>query len=95
MFIEYAITQSHADPSVVYRVPVRARTLGAAEQVAHGTLEVVRRMFPRTPPNGFQIVDDNDDVVLRSWARPGRPVLHWQLRLLGATASPPSLPSAW
>jgi hypothetical protein len=93
MFIEYAISQSQADPSVVYRVPVRARTLGAAEQVAQGTLEVVRRMFPRTPPDGFQIIDSNDDVVLRSWERLDRPVLHWQLRLLGAEASRQSPPN--
>ena len=83
LFIEYVITRGRADPYVVYRSGIRARTLGAAEQVARGTLDVVRRMFPTTPPNGFQIIDDNDEVVLRSWERINVPFSHLQLRLLG------------
>jgi len=66
LLIEYVITRRRAEPSVVYRSGISA-TLDAAGQVAHGTLDVVRRMFPTTPPNGFQIFDDNDEVVLRSW----------------------------
>src|ERR1700704_1886436 len=81
--IEYVITQGRANPSVVYRVGTSAHTLGTAEQVAHGTLNVVRRMFPTTPPNGFHIFDDNDEVVLRSWERINVPLSHFQLRLLG------------
>ena len=81
--IEYVITQRQADPTVVYSVGSRARTLGAAEQVAQGTLDVVRRMFPTTPPNGFQIIDDNEEVVWRSWERSNVPFSHLQLRLLG------------
>jgi len=64
--IEYVMAQGRAEPSVVYRSGISA-TLDAAEQVGQGTLDVVRRMFPTTPPNGFQIFDDNDEVVLRSW----------------------------
>ncbi len=67
LLIEYVITHGRADPSVVYRSGISARTLDAAEQVAQGTLDVVRRMFPTTPPNGFQIFDDNDEIVSRSW----------------------------
>ena len=85
LFIEYVITQGQADPSVVYRSGIRARTLGAAEQAAQGTLDVVRRMFPRTPPNGFQIIDDHDEVVSRSWERINVPISHFQLRLLGGS----------
>ena len=81
--IEYVITQRQADPSVVYSIGSRARTLSAAEQVAQATLDVVRRMFPTTPPNGFQIIDDNDEVVSRSWERSNAPFSHLQLRLLG------------
>jgi hypothetical protein len=87
-FIEYVITQGQTDPSVVYSVDIRARTSGAAEQVAQGTLDVVRRMFPATPPNGFQIIDDNDEVVVRSWERISTPVLHFHLRLLGVDLHP-------
>jgi hypothetical protein len=65
--IEYVVAQERANPSVVYRVDTRAYTLRVVEQVARGTLDVVRRMFPTTPPDGFQIFDDNDEVVLRSW----------------------------
>ena len=83
LFIEYVITQGQADPSVVYRSGIRARTLGAAEQAAQGTLDVVRRMFPTTPPNGFQILDDNNQLVSRSWERSTMPISHFQLRLLG------------
>ena len=65
--IEYVITHGRANPVVVYRIDTRAHTLGVAEQVAQGTLDAVRRMFPTTPPDGFQIFDDNDDLVFRSW----------------------------
>jgi hypothetical protein len=65
--IEYVITHGRANPVVVYRIDTRARTLDVAEQVAHGTLDAVRRMFPTTPPDGFQIFDDIDDLVFRSW----------------------------
>jgi len=85
LFIEYVITQGQADPSVVYRIGIRARTLDEAEQAAQGTLDVVRRMFPTTPPNGFQIIDDHDEVVSRSWERINVPISHFQLRLLGGS----------
>jgi len=65
--IEYVIIQGRANPVVVYRIDTRARTLGVAEQVAQGTLDAVRRMYPKTPPDGFQIFDDNDHLVFRSW----------------------------
>jgi len=87
LFIEYVITQGRADPSVVYRVGTRVETLGTAEQVGQGTLNAVRRMFPTTPPNGFQIFDDRDELVLRSWERVNVPVSHIQLRLLGGDFS--------
>ena len=64
---EYVIAWRQANPVVVYRVDTRAGTLDVAEQVAQGTLDSVRRMFPATPPDGFQILDDNDEIVLRSW----------------------------
>jgi hypothetical protein len=87
LFIEYVITQGQANPSVVYRVGTRAHALGTAEQVAQGTLNAVRRMFPATPPNGFQIFDDKDELVLRSWERIKAPISHFQLRLLGGDFS--------
>jgi len=87
LHIEYVITQGRANPFAVYRVGTGARTLGTAEQVAHGTLKAVRRMFPTTPPNGFQIFDDNDEVVLRSWERSNAPVSRFQLRLLSGDFS--------
>jgi hypothetical protein len=65
--IEYVITHGRANPVVIYRIDTRARTLAVAEQVAHGTLDAVGRMFPTTPPDGFQIFDDNDDLIFRSW----------------------------
>jgi hypothetical protein len=65
--IEYVVARGQADPVVVYRIDTRARTLPVAEQVAQGTLDAVRRMFPTTPPDGFQIFDDNDYLVFRSW----------------------------
>jgi len=65
--IEYVKTRGQPDPVVVYRIDTSARTLGVAEQVAQGTLDAVRRMFPTTPPDGFQIFDENDDLVFRSW----------------------------
>lgn len=87
LFIEYVITQGQANPSVVYRAGTRADTLGTAEQVAQGTLNVVRRMFPTTPPDGFQILDDNDELVSRSWEKSTMPVSHFQLRLLGGDST--------
>jgi hypothetical protein len=65
--IEYVITHGRANPVVVYRIDTRARTLAVAEQVAQGTLDAVGRMFPTTPPDSFQIFDDNDDLIFRSW----------------------------
>ena len=67
--IEYVMAGRRAKHSVVYRIDTSARTFGAAEQVARGTLDVVRRMFPTSPPNGFQIIDESGEVVLRSWGR--------------------------
>jgi len=67
LLIEYVIKRGQAEPSVVYRSGIRVGMLDVAEQVAHATLDVVRRMFPTTPPNGFQILDDDDEVVSRSW----------------------------
>jgi hypothetical protein len=90
LFIEYVITQGRANPSVVYRVGTRTHTLGTAEQVGQGTLNAVRRMFPKTPPNGFQIFDDKDELVLRSWESTNLPISHFQLRLLGGDSSHPS-----
>ena len=65
--IDYVIVEEGADPFVVYRVDTSAQTLAMAEQVARGTLDVVRRMFPATPPDGFQIFDDNYEILFRSW----------------------------
>jgi len=65
--IEYVIALGQANPFGVYRIDTRAHTVGVAEQVAQGTLGVVRRMFPTTPPDSFQIFDENDEVVFRSW----------------------------
>jgi hypothetical protein len=65
--IEYVIAWERAEPSLVYRSGTTAHSLGAAEQVAHATLDVVGRMFSTSPVDAFQILDDNDDVVLRSW----------------------------
>ena len=67
--IEYVIARGREEPFVVYRIDTRARTLGVAEQVAQGTLDVVRRMFPTTRPDGFQIFDADNDLVFRSWER--------------------------
>ncbi len=53
---------------VVYRVDTRAHTPEVAEQVAQGTLASVRRMFPANPPDSFQILDDDDEVISQSWA---------------------------
>jgi hypothetical protein len=83
LFIEYVIKQGRADPSVVYRVGTRTHALGTAEQVGQGTLNAVRRMFPTTPPDGFQIFDDKDELVLRSWESTNLPISQFQLRLLG------------
>jgi len=87
LFIEYVMTHGQADPSVVYRVGTRARALGTAEQVAQGTLKLVRRMFPTTPPDGFQIFDDDDELVFRSWQKISAPISHFRLRLLGGALS--------
>jgi hypothetical protein len=65
--IEYVIVYRREEPIVVYRTDTKTRLIGVAEQVAQGTLDSVRRMFPGTPPDGFQIFDDNDDLVFRSW----------------------------
>jgi hypothetical protein len=67
--IEYVIAQGRKKPLVVYRIETRARALDVAEQVAQGTLDVVCRMYPTTPPDGFQIFDTNDDLMFRSWER--------------------------
>jgi len=67
LWIEYVMAQRREDPIVVYRIDTKSRMIAVAEQVAHGTLDAVRRMFPATPPDGFQIFDDNDDLVFRSW----------------------------
>src|SRR5260370_41759170 len=67
--IDYVIVEEAADPLVVYRVDTSAQTLALAEQVARGTLDVVRRMFPATPSDGFQIFDDNYEILFRSWER--------------------------
>ena len=67
--IEYVIVRGRGRPFVVYRIDTRIRTLEVAEQVGQGTLDVVRRMFPATPPDGFQIFDANNDLVFRSWER--------------------------
>jgi len=66
-FIEYVVLQARANPSVVYRVDTRANRVGVVEQVAQGTLASVRRMFPENPRDSFQILDDNDEIVLQSW----------------------------
>ena len=65
--IEYVIARGRRKPSIVYHADTRAHTPGEAEQVAHGTLGVVRRMFPASPPNGFQILDRDGELVSRSW----------------------------
>src|SRR5882762_10103978 len=97
--IEYVVAHERANPSVVYRVDTRAYTVRVVEQVARGTLDVVRRMFPKTPPDGFQIFDDDDEVVSRSWEsvslRPlFRPSEHWRRRIAGTPtgATTPSKP---
>ena len=65
--IEYVIARGRRKPSIVYHIETRAHTAGEAEQVAQGTLGVVRRMFPASPPNGFQIFDRDGELVSRSW----------------------------
>ena len=65
--VEYVIAWRRANPFVVYSADTSAHTLHVADQVAQGTLDSVRRMFPTTPPDGFQILDDNDEIVFRSW----------------------------
>jgi hypothetical protein len=87
LFIEYVMMRGRTDPSVVYRVDTSARTLSTAEQIAQGTLNLVRRMFPTSPPDGFQIFDDDDRLVFRSWERINMPVSRFRLRLLGNPSS--------
>jgi hypothetical protein len=88
LFIEYVMTQGRVDPSVVYRVDTKANTLATAKQVAEGTLKLVRRMFPTTPPpDAFQIFNDNDQLVFRSWERINVPTSNFSLRLLGGPFS--------
>jgi hypothetical protein len=65
--IEYVVARGRATPVVVYRVASRAGTPEVAEQVAQGTLASVGRMFPENPPDSFQILDDDDDVISQSW----------------------------
>jgi hypothetical protein len=89
LFIEYVMTQGRVDPSVVYRVDTKANTLATAKQVAEGTLKLVRRMFPTTPPDAFQILDDDNQLVYRSWERSHIPTSHFRLRLLGGAFSRP------
>jgi hypothetical protein len=66
--IEFVAVRGWEDPSLVVetRVCVFAHLADAARS-ARSQLEGVRAAHPDTSPDGFQILDGDDSVLLRSW----------------------------
>jgi len=67
--IEYVIVRRSKHPRVVERMVSEAVRLVYADRVAKSLLDSVRERRPETPPDGYQILDNEQHVVLRSWQR--------------------------
>lgn len=67
--IEFVIVQGREHPRVVERIVSQARHLSDVNITARSQLEMVRQKHSETPPDGYQILDSQGDIVLRSWER--------------------------
>jgi hypothetical protein len=67
--IEYVIVQRRHQLGVVERMVSGAHKRADAEFTATSLLDKVRREHPKSPPDGYQILDIFGRVVLRSWER--------------------------
>ena len=65
--IEFVIVRDGDRLGVVERMTAGADRLADAEHTARSLVERVRRNRPETPPDGFQILDKDGRIVLRSW----------------------------
>ena len=64
--IEYVLLRGKEKPIVIERTTLSA-TLAVAESVAKATLADLRQNRPETGAHGYQIRDEHDKVILRSW----------------------------
>jgi hypothetical protein len=65
--IEYVIVQGRLIPDVVEKITSGAMNLAGASAAAKSLLNGVRQRQPETPPDGYQIRDNDGLVILRSW----------------------------
>jgi hypothetical protein len=65
--IEFVAVHGWDDPGLVERRVCTFGSFADAERTARSQLAGVRAMHPDTPPDGFQILDGDGSVLLRSW----------------------------
>lgn len=65
--IEFVIVRGRPTPGVVERMTSDAVRLADADATAKSLLERVRANRPETPPDGYQIRDNDGAILLRSW----------------------------
>jgi hypothetical protein len=68
--IEFVAVRGWEEPGVVERRVCSFGRLADAARSARSQLEGVRAMHPDTPPDGFQILDGDGNVLFRSWDGP-------------------------
>ena len=64
--IEYVLLRGKEEPIVIDKTAL-GLTLAAAESIAKATLADLRQNRPETGPHGYQIRDEHDKIILRSW----------------------------
>lgn len=68
--IEIVIIRGNGPPHVVNRASCGDRRLPEAETTARSRLEELQKeSAPLAAPDGYQIFDENNRLVLRSWER--------------------------
>jgi hypothetical protein len=82
--VEFVIVHAGDHPEIVEKMSSGCSRLIDADATAKSLLDGVRGRHPQNPPDGYQLRDNNGNVVLRSWeiqrscpedpkARSGRP----------------------
>lgn len=67
--IELLIVRDREHLVIIDRITSLAADLADADRGAQSLLERAQRMRPQGGPDGYRIVDDGGNVVLRSWER--------------------------
>ena len=66
--IEYlSIHPGRGQPTLVTHIDPGAYSLKAAAQAARRMMDDIRRQYPNPAPTEFQVVDDEGEIVYRSW----------------------------